>query len=196
MGVIVPDAVERYLATLNRSHGAVLDDIARAGAQRNLPLVDAEVGALLRVLATAVSATRILEIGTATGYSGIWLAGALPPGGSLFTLEMDQDRARDCRVQPARRVPPRTGHGGRSAARRRVHLGEEVRLEPDATSIVRSAFRRTRRGERIMTIDQWLQAALADADRRGLPALKPLLEALARATRALRAADFNDDATK
>jgi hypothetical protein len=47
-----------------------------------------------------------------------------------------------------------------------------------------------------MTIDQWLQAALADADRRGLPALKPLLEALARATRALRAADFNDDATK
>jgi len=97
MGVIVPDAVERYLATLNRSHGAVLDDIARAGAQRNLPLVDAEVGALLRVLATAVSATRILEIGTATGYSGIWLAGALPPGGSLFTLEMDQDRAREAR---------------------------------------------------------------------------------------------------
>ena len=47
-----------------------------------------------------------------------------------------------------------------------------------------------------MTIDQWLQAALADADRRGLPALKPLLEALARATRALCAADFNDDATK
>jgi hypothetical protein len=47
-----------------------------------------------------------------------------------------------------------------------------------------------------MTIDQWLQSALADADRRGLPALKPLLEALARATKALRAADFNDDARK
>jgi len=45
-----------------------------------------------------------------------------------------------------------------------------------------------------MTIDQWLQAALADADRRGLPALKPVLEALARATKALRAADFNDRA--
>jgi hypothetical protein len=45
-----------------------------------------------------------------------------------------------------------------------------------------------------VTIDQWLQAALADADRRGLPALKPLLEALARATHALRAADFNDRA--
>jgi hypothetical protein len=46
-----------------------------------------------------------------------------------------------------------------------------------------------------MTVDQWLQSALADADRRGLPALKPVLEALARATRALRAADFNDDAS-
>jgi len=35
---------------------------------------------LLRVLALSLSATRILEIGTAVGYSGIWLAGVLPPG--------------------------------------------------------------------------------------------------------------------
>jgi hypothetical protein len=47
-----------------------------------------------------------------------------------------------------------------------------------------------------MTIDQWLQSALADADRRGLPALKPILEALAKATKALRTADFNDNASK
>lgn len=45
-----------------------------------------------------------------------------------------------------------------------------------------------------MTVDEWLQAALADADRRGLPEIKPLLEAIARATRLLRSADFNDDA--
>jgi hypothetical protein len=46
-----------------------------------------------------------------------------------------------------------------------------------------------------MTIDTWLQAAVADAERRGLPELKPILEALARSTAALRAADFNDDAS-
>ncbi len=46
-----------------------------------------------------------------------------------------------------------------------------------------------------MTVDAWLQAAIADAERRGLPELKALLENLARATRALRAADFNDDAS-
>ncbi len=47
-----------------------------------------------------------------------------------------------------------------------------------------------------MTIDAWLQAAIADAERRGLPGLKPLLEALARTTQGLRAADFNDRADK
>ena len=45
-----------------------------------------------------------------------------------------------------------------------------------------------------MTIESWLKAAIADAERRGLPELKPLLETLAKATKALRAADFNDDA--
>jgi hypothetical protein len=47
-----------------------------------------------------------------------------------------------------------------------------------------------------MTIDAWLKAAIADAERRGLPELKPLLEALARTTQSLRAADFNDHANK
>jgi predicted O-methyltransferase YrrM len=102
MGQIVPDAVERYLSTLNNQTDAVLDDIARAGDERDLPLVDAEVGVLLRVLATAVHATRILEIGTAIGYSGIWLAGALPAGGTLLTMEYDADRARQARDNFAR----------------------------------------------------------------------------------------------
>jgi predicted O-methyltransferase YrrM len=102
MGQLVPDAVERYLSSLNRQGDAVLQDIARVGEERDLPLVDAEVGALLRVLATAVGATRILEIGTAIGYSGIWLAGALPAGGMLFTMEFEEERARQARENFAR----------------------------------------------------------------------------------------------
>ena len=47
-----------------------------------------------------------------------------------------------------------------------------------------------------MTIDAWLRAAIADAEARNLPALKPLLEALAKSTEALRRADFNDDAKR
>ena len=98
MGQIVPEAIERYLAGLNRAGNSVLADIARAGLEQDLPLVDAEVGALLRVLATAVGARRILEIGTAIGYSGIWLAGALPQGGMLFTMERDPERAKTARA--------------------------------------------------------------------------------------------------
>jgi hypothetical protein len=43
-------------------------------------------------------------------------------------------------------------------------------------------------------MDAWLAAACADAERRGLPELKPLLESLARSTAALRAADAEIDA--
>ena len=41
-----------------------------------------------------------------------------------------------------------------------------------------------------MTVEAWLAAAIADAEQRGLPDLKPLLEALARATTALRASEI------
>lgn len=47
-----------------------------------------------------------------------------------------------------------------------------------------------------MTIEAWLKAALADADVRQLPGLKPLLEAVAKSTALLRQADFNDDAKR
>ena len=97
MGQIVPDAVERYLAALNQLSDPVLREIQRDGEEKGLPLVDAEVGALLRVLATGAGATRILEIGTAIGYSGIWLAGALPANGMLLTMEVDESRARIAR---------------------------------------------------------------------------------------------------
>jgi hypothetical protein len=45
-----------------------------------------------------------------------------------------------------------------------------------------------------MTVESWLEAALDDARRRQLPELEPLLEALARSTRALREADLGPDA--
>ena len=54
-------------------------------------------GALLELLARAIGARRILEIGTLGGYSTSWLARALPPDGHLVTLEVDPshaDRAR------------------------------------------------------------------------------------------------------
>src|SRR5229473_3340898 len=97
MGRIVPDLIEAYLSGLNHAADPLLEEIARTGAEQHLPLVDAEVGALLRVLAYATGARHVLEIGTAIGYSGIWLAGALPAGGMLITMEKDWDRANMAR---------------------------------------------------------------------------------------------------
>src|SRR5688572_19404135 len=117
MGLIVPDAVERYLSGLNRQNDELLQDIARTGV--DLPLVDSEVGALLGVLAVAAGARRVLEIGTAIGYSGVWLARALPPDGLLLTMEIDPDRARVARENFAR-----AGLAGRTS----VIVGDAKRM--------------------------------------------------------------------
>ena len=45
-----------------------------------------------------------------------------------------------------------------------------------------------------MSVEQWLELAIEDAKRRGLPELKPLLEGLAQSLKALRAARFGGDA--
>jgi caffeoyl-CoA O-methyltransferase len=97
VGKIVPDAVERYLTTLNHISDPILLEMAEEGVRRDLPLIDAEVGALLRVQARAIGARKILEIGTAIGYSGIWLARGLPPDGMLITIELDPQRAGEAR---------------------------------------------------------------------------------------------------
>ena len=47
-----------------------------------------------------------------------------------------------------------------------------------------------------MTIEAWLEASTADAKKRGLPDVVPLIEALAAAARTVRAADFKDDAAR
>ncbi len=50
-------------------------------------------GKFLQLLATACNARKILEIGSLAGYSGIWLARALAPGGRLITLEVNPEHA-------------------------------------------------------------------------------------------------------
>jgi predicted O-methyltransferase YrrM len=63
-------------------------------AQGGAPPITPEAGKFLHVLARAVGAKRILEVGTGVGYSGVWLARALPRDGQLVTVELDPARAR------------------------------------------------------------------------------------------------------
>jgi caffeoyl-CoA O-methyltransferase len=69
----------------------VLDDIDRSQRYLN---VGREDGRLLRVFAEAIGAKHVVEVGTSTGYSGIWMALALrSTGGRLTTFEIDPERA-------------------------------------------------------------------------------------------------------
>ena len=55
MDKIVPGVVERHLATLNHIPDPLLLEMAEEGVRRDLPLIDAEVGALGRVHGVAIS---------------------------------------------------------------------------------------------------------------------------------------------
>jgi predicted O-methyltransferase YrrM len=74
----------------------VLDDILARQSYRNVPPQD---GRLLRLLAETMKAKNIVEIGTSTGYSGIWFGMALrKTGGKLTTFEIDAQRAATARA--------------------------------------------------------------------------------------------------
>ncbi|MFC1795170.1 O-methyltransferase [Planctomycetota bacterium] len=74
----------------------ILDDILERQQYRNVPPQD---GRLLRLLAETMNAKNIVEIGTSTGYSGIWFGMALQKtGGKLTTFEIDAQRAATARA--------------------------------------------------------------------------------------------------
>jgi predicted O-methyltransferase YrrM len=97
-------AVDQYLTDLfvppDPALAAALDSSAAAG----LPAIHVapNQGKLLHLLARVQGARSILEIGTLGGYSTIWLARALPPGGRLVTLESDPTHAGVARANLAR----------------------------------------------------------------------------------------------
>src|SRR5256886_12862642 len=64
----------------------------------SVPIIGPLVGRLLYNLAKASQSRKVLEIGTAIGYSGIWLARAITPlKGSLTTIDMNPERVRIAR---------------------------------------------------------------------------------------------------
>jgi predicted O-methyltransferase YrrM len=99
-----PEAVDAFLSELIAPDDESLAAARRASDEAGLPsiAVSAPQGRFLRVLARAVGARRILEIGTLGGYSTIWLARGLAPGGRLVTLEYSAKHAEVARANLAR----------------------------------------------------------------------------------------------
>ena len=97
-------AVDRFVVDTLSESDPILDAAQRAADTAGLPAisVSAAQGKFLHLLARIRGARRILEIGTLAGYSTIWLARALPPGGQLITLEYDPRHADVARANIAR----------------------------------------------------------------------------------------------
>ena len=75
------------------------------GLAAGLPLADVETARLLRALVIATGAKNVLEIGTAIGYSAIWMAQAMPADGQLISMELERRTRGDGARQPRARGP-------------------------------------------------------------------------------------------
>jgi predicted O-methyltransferase YrrM len=97
-------AVDQYTTNLLLPADAALDAALAASEAAGLPSISVSPsqGKLLMLVAQLAGAKQILEIGTLGGYSSIWLARALAPGGRLITLEANPKHAEVARGNIAR----------------------------------------------------------------------------------------------
>ncbi|GAC1479432.1 MAG: O-methyltransferase [Candidatus Dormibacteria bacterium] len=115
-----------YLDGVHAPMGLVLAEMLEVGRLEKIPILQPAAGRFLRTLVTALAPKRVVEIGTAIGFSTLWMASALPEGSRIDTIDPDRartDRARrywlragvtdKVRVinEPALRVLPRLAPG-------------------------------------------------------------------------------------
>lgn len=91
--VIVTPEIDAYLSSLV-TMSPVLERVAAEGAELDLPIIDKGVDRLLETMVLSTDARQILEIGTANGYSALWLAQSLPHDGRLISIELNPSRAQ------------------------------------------------------------------------------------------------------
>jgi predicted O-methyltransferase YrrM len=85
---------ENYLYRLLPRRDAVLAEMERYAAKHDVPIVGPAVGRMLALLVQVSGAKRIFEMGSAIGYSTIWLARAAGPGAEVFYSDGDPANAR------------------------------------------------------------------------------------------------------
>jgi predicted O-methyltransferase YrrM len=174
---ILEPSVAKYLERLSPERDAVLRKMEARASREDIPIVGPVVARLLALLVETSGARRIFEMGSAIGYSTIWLARAAGPRGEVHYTDNDPERARDARKYIARAGVSR---------RIRIHVGDAA-----------ESFRKTKG-----TFDM----IFCDADKTGYPsALRLALPRLRRGGllvadnvlwRGRVAAASSDDATR
>ena len=120
------ERLERYATELFAVEDGILAGIRARQETLQLPpiSISADEGKLLHVLLRAIKARTVLELGALAGYSGVWLARALPPDGRLTTIEKDPRHA-----QIARQAFAEAGLGSRAV----VLEGDALEVLPTLT---------------------------------------------------------------
>ncbi|MFZ5451837.1 MAG: O-methyltransferase [Thermodesulfobacteriota bacterium] len=101
MSPMIPD-LENYFRGFIPPRDALLVELEEEAARETIPIVGPVVGELLYILVRVSGANNVLELGTASGYSAIYLARALPPGGRVVSLEINEAMAQRARANFAR----------------------------------------------------------------------------------------------
>ena len=94
MLTLVPEKIEEYARNHSEAQGDLLAELVEVThCKTSLPqmLIGPLEGAFLKVLVGLVGGSRVLEIGTFTGYSALWMASALSENGVLTTLDLDPE---------------------------------------------------------------------------------------------------------
>ena len=93
----IQDDVEQYLYGLLPERDAVVAEIEDYAAKNRVPIIGPAVARLLTLLVQVSGAKRIFEMGSAIGYSTIWLARAAGPKAEVFYTDGDPEKARRAR---------------------------------------------------------------------------------------------------
>lgn len=92
-GIVMPE-VEAYMDGLLPQRDPVLIEIETLAANRGIPIVGPAVGRVLFLLARVINARRVFEMGSAVGYSTIWLARGVGENGVVYYTDTEQENAR------------------------------------------------------------------------------------------------------
>jgi predicted O-methyltransferase YrrM len=110
----IQEEVEDYFYGLLPERDAVVSEIEEYAAQHDVPIIGPAVARLLTLLVQISGAKRIFEMGSAIGYSTIWLARAAGPKAKVFYTDGDPEKARRARdyfqrAGVAKRIQIQTG---------------------------------------------------------------------------------------